>query len=209
MAKGTRLESVRGESLRGFKSHPFRQTWVHRRRSPAAVFHQIEGGSQVDIEGTPFTLAEADTCCAPGYSRVTLKNRSTYSQAYGETKTPVTVDGRFVLRGSVDLIERSEDGARLRVTDHKTGRNRSTADLVVGGGAVLQPVLYGLVVEAMLQVPVRQGRLFYCTRRPACATWHGRGRRGAARRRFGANRCGSPDFGEPRKKELDHEGGKH
>ena len=38
---------------------------------------------------------------------------------------PVTVDSRFVLRGSVDLIERKRDGKALRVTDHKTGRNRS------------------------------------------------------------------------------------
>ncbi|MEN9822869.1 MAG: hypothetical protein RLZ04_1295, partial [Actinomycetota bacterium] len=36
MAKGTRLESVRGESLRGFKSHPFRQ----RRRG-----WRLDGGS--------------------------------------------------------------------------------------------------------------------------------------------------------------------
>ena len=40
-------------------------------------------------------------------------------------KDPVTIDGRFVLRGSVDLIERSPDGDTLRVTDHKTGKNRS------------------------------------------------------------------------------------
>ena len=40
---------------------------------------------------------------------------------------PVTIDGRFILRGSVDLIER-QPGRRagLRVTDHKTGKNRST-----------------------------------------------------------------------------------
>ena len=43
-------------------------------------------------------------------------------------KDPVTVDGRFVLRGSVDLIERSPAGvATLRITDHKTGRTDRTA----------------------------------------------------------------------------------
>ncbi|HVL66904.1 MAG TPA: PD-(D/E)XK nuclease family protein [Vicinamibacterales bacterium] len=83
---------------------------------------------------------------------------------------PVLVDGRFKLRGSVDLIERSH-GARplktdpgvLRVTDHKTGRNRTTAKTVLGGGAILQPVLYSLAVEEALGAPVASGRLFYCT----------------------------------------------
>jgi CRISPR/Cas system-associated exonuclease Cas4 (RecB family) len=76
---------------------------------------------------------------------------------------PVLVDGRFLLRGSVDLIERRADRDLLRVTDHKTGRNRSTPELVVGGGATLQPVLYSLAVEQALGTPVCAGRLFYAT----------------------------------------------
>ena len=78
-------------------------------------------------------------------------------------RDPVTIDGRFVLRGSVDLIERSPDGALLRVTDHKTGKNRSNRDLVVGAGAVLQPVLYSAAVEQGLGKKVVEGRLYYCT----------------------------------------------
>lgn len=76
---------------------------------------------------------------------------------------PVVVDGRFKLRGSVDLIERKTDGSLLRVTDHKTGRNRTTWKTVLGGGAILQPVLYSLAVEQALSTPVVSGRLFYCT----------------------------------------------
>ncbi len=45
-------------------------------RSPATVFHQIEGGTTVTIEGRAFALAEADTCCAPGWSEIVLANRS-------------------------------------------------------------------------------------------------------------------------------------
>ena len=45
-------------------------------RSPATVFHQIEGGTTVTVEGVSFTLSGADTCCAPGYSEVLLANRS-------------------------------------------------------------------------------------------------------------------------------------
>ena len=43
-------------------------------RSPACVFHVIEGGMRADIDSATFTLGEADTCCAPGYTAVTLTN---------------------------------------------------------------------------------------------------------------------------------------
>jgi ATP-dependent helicase/nuclease subunit B len=81
---------------------------------------------------------------------------------------PVLIDGRFKLRGSVDLIEtrREARGGRrdeLRITDHKTGKNRTTWKTVIGGGAILQPVLYSLAIEQALQARVQSGRLFYCT----------------------------------------------
>jgi gentisate 1,2-dioxygenase len=44
-------------------------------RSPAQVFHLIEGGVDVSTCGKTFGLVEADTCCAPGYEPVTLINR--------------------------------------------------------------------------------------------------------------------------------------
>jgi ATP-dependent helicase/nuclease subunit B len=75
----------------------------------------------------------------------------------------VVVDGRFMLRGSVDLIERKTGEDVLRVTDHKTGKNRSNPDLIIGAGKVLQPVLYSVAVEQGLGVRVDSGRLFYCT----------------------------------------------
>jgi ATP-dependent helicase/DNAse subunit B len=76
---------------------------------------------------------------------------------------PVVVDGRFRLRGSVDLIERRRSDNLMRITDHKTGKNRTTDRTVVGGGAILQPVLYSMAVEQALGAPVGFGRLFYCT----------------------------------------------
>jgi hypothetical protein len=76
---------------------------------------------------------------------------------------PVVVDDRFVLHGSVDLIEHDPQLNILRVTDHKTGKNRSNPDLIVGGGAVLQPVLYSVAVEKGLGKRVVKGRLFYST----------------------------------------------
>jgi len=51
-------------------------------RSPAMVFHLIEGGASVQIDEQRFTLVEADTCCAPGYTPVTLANTSTQAPAF-------------------------------------------------------------------------------------------------------------------------------
>jgi hypothetical protein len=78
-------------------------------------------------------------------------------------REPVVLDQGFILRGSVDLIESNAALGVLRVTDHKTGKNRSGKDLVVGGGTVLQPVLYGVAVERALGRRVVAGRLFYST----------------------------------------------
>jgi ATP-dependent helicase/nuclease subunit B len=78
-------------------------------------------------------------------------------------REPATIDGRFILRGSVDVIESRADSPDLRVTDHKTGRNRTNPRLVIGGGGTLQPVVYGLVVEQILGRPVRESRLFFAT----------------------------------------------
>ena len=35
--------------------------------------------------------------------------------------------------------------------------------MIIGGGAVLQPVLYAMAIEAALDQPVYCGRLYYCT----------------------------------------------
>ena len=75
----------------------------------------------------------------------------------------VTVGDGYLLRGSVDLVERDPSRDVVRVTDHKTGKNRSNPDLIVGGGEMLQPVLYSVAVEKALGKPVETGRLFYAT----------------------------------------------
>ena len=76
----------------------------------------------------------------------------------------VVLDGRFRLRGAIDLIEEHRRTKALRITDHKTGRKPERIEKVlIGGGAVLQPVLYSMAVEAALDRDVSHGRLFYCT----------------------------------------------
>ncbi|MGA8008796.1 MAG: cupin domain-containing protein [Thiomonas sp.] len=58
------------------------QTVTLPARSPAAVYHLIEGAADVDVLDQHFALQEADTCCAPGYTPVTLSNRSTSVPAF-------------------------------------------------------------------------------------------------------------------------------
>ncbi len=69
------------------------------------------------------------------------------------------------LRGSIDLVERHRDTRLIRITDHKTGRPPDRQPAYVGGGTVLQPLLYSLAAEQILGEPVTSGRLFYCTQR--------------------------------------------
>jgi CRISPR/Cas system-associated exonuclease Cas4 (RecB family) len=76
----------------------------------------------------------------------------------------VTLAGGFKLRGAIDLIEEHRATKAVRVTDHKTGRKPEKIEkVIIGGGAVLQPVLYAMAIEAALGRPVSHGRLFYCT----------------------------------------------
>jgi RecB family exonuclease len=76
---------------------------------------------------------------------------------------PVKLGSGELVHGVVDLIERSDDGRVLRVTDHKTGKDRTKEGLVVGQGEYLQPVIYGLAVEVAMKKTVKEGRFFYCT----------------------------------------------
>ncbi len=71
-------------------------------RSPAMVFHVIEGGASVSVEQQRFDLIAADTCCAPGYSAITLANASATQPAFVfiADETPLhTKLGVFEVRG--------------------------------------------------------------------------------------------------------------
>ena len=78
-------------------------------------------------------------------------------------REPVTIDGRFILRGAIDLIERKPGTNILRVTDHKTSKNRSERGSIIGHGQQLQPVIYSLAVEAATGCTVESARFSYCT----------------------------------------------
>jgi ATP-dependent helicase/nuclease subunit B len=76
----------------------------------------------------------------------------------------VILDG-IRLRGSIDLVERHMQRNTLRVTDHKTGRALLNRPQHVGGGAILQPLLYALAAEKLLEQTVECGSLYFCTQR--------------------------------------------
>lgn len=71
----------------------------------------------------------------------------------------------FQVKGRIDLIEKHRVTGLLRVTDYKTGKPVDKMPGPLGGGAVLQPVLYAMAAEADLKQPVDRGRLFYSTQR--------------------------------------------
>lgn len=86
-------------------------------------------------------------------------------------REPVHLNGVRV-RGSIDLVERHRQTGILRITDHKTGRPLEAPPASIGGGRVLQPVLYSLAAEQMLGAQAAWGRLWYCTQRGAYTELH-------------------------------------
>ena len=65
------------QNILGFYAQMLRpgQTLGLPLRSPAMVFHVIEGAAELQVDNTHLPLDEADTACAPGFSRITLRNR--------------------------------------------------------------------------------------------------------------------------------------
>ena len=80
-------------------------------------------------------------------------------------KQEAVIFSNIRLRGSIDLVERHATRKVLRVTDHKTGKAPASRPQYVGGGAILQPLLYALAAEQLLDQPVESGGLFFCTQR--------------------------------------------
>ncbi len=78
------------------------------------------------------------------------------------TAAPAQLAEGFLLHGIIDLAEQNANGT-IRVTDYKTGKDRTEGNVVVGQGELLQPVLYSLAVEHIHKQSVSEARLWYCT----------------------------------------------
>ncbi|HEY8515122.1 MAG TPA: PD-(D/E)XK nuclease family protein [Candidatus Binatia bacterium] len=128
------------------------------------VWDDAIAGMRADLHEWLHRAARATDGFVPDRFEVAfgIVDRERSYQDPASSKEPVPLEGGLLLRGSIDLVERDARGV-LRVTDHKTGKPRASAGLVIGGGTVLQPVLYALACERRLEAPVESGRLYYCT----------------------------------------------
>ena len=88
------------------------------------------------------------------------------------TREEVRILDGIRLRGSIDLVEKHATRNVLRVVDHKTGKAPANRPQYVGGGAILQPLLYALAAEQLLRKPVESGGLFFCTQRGDFSQFH-------------------------------------
>ena len=100
------------------------------------------------------------------------------------TRAQAVLDSGVRLRGAIDLIEKHPTRGTLRITDHKTGKPPLELPKYVAGGALLQPLAYGMAAETVLGAAVEVSRLSYCTQRggyqeipfpitPQSRTWFG------------------------------------
>ena len=119
-------------------------------------------GIRTDLRGWLQRMAETPGEWLPVHFEFGIGFAPEEGRDAASLKDPVTLSGGFKFHGYVDLIERNTAG-ELRVTDYKTGANRTPDGMVLGGGEVLQPVLYGLAVEEALHAHVSEGRLYFCT----------------------------------------------
>ena len=121
---------------------------------------------RADLKGWVHRMGEEDADWIPIHAEFGFGFDGGHGRDPDSVQDPVRLDGKWQLHGVVDLIDAPAGPTRdgeLRVTDHKTGRNRAKERMVTGHGEVLQPVLYGLAVEQALGRPVQTSRLFFCT----------------------------------------------
>jgi ATP-dependent helicase/nuclease subunit B len=130
---------------------------------------------RADLRGWLRLLAESNELWLPVYFEFAFglkpggSAETTEQRDPGSVPDPVRLPGGQLLRGAVDLIEGLSDPAThaasaLRITDHKTGANRTKDTLRFGGGEMLQPSLYALAVENVFpDLKVRESLLSYCT----------------------------------------------
>ncbi|MGE3840017.1 MAG: PD-(D/E)XK nuclease family protein [Vicinamibacterales bacterium] len=118
---------------------------------------------RADLHGWLALVARTDRTWSPIHVELGFGFGPRAGRDAGSRSQPVEIEGGWRLHGVIDLLEQHGINGRLRVTDYKTARTPVAPDTVVGGGTVLQPVLYALAAEALLGRPVHESRLFYCT----------------------------------------------
>ncbi|MBX9599463.1 MAG: PD-(D/E)XK nuclease family protein [Bryobacteraceae bacterium] len=120
---------------------------------------------RTDLRGWIQHALEEDADWIPAHFELGFGRALDGSHDAASSAEEIRVLDGLKLRGSVDLVEKHRTRGVYRVTDHKTGKPPDRVPGSVGGGAVLQPALYGLAVERILGATVESGRLFYATQR--------------------------------------------
>jgi CRISPR/Cas system-associated exonuclease Cas4 (RecB family) len=127
------------------------------------VWHEEIALIARDLRGWLRRVADEDGAWTPRYFELSFGLPLTADRDPQSRREEVPIDGRFRLRGAVDLVEEHRETGVLRVTDHKTGKDRTADGLIIGGGATLQPVLYSTAIEQVTGKAVAETRLFFCT----------------------------------------------
>ena len=122
---------------------------------------------RTDLRGWLQAVAANDAAWEPLYFEFAFGLPASSGRDAASTSAEAILDEGVHLRGSIDLVECEVASGSLRVTDHKTGKRPDAVPLYVGGGKLLQPLLYGLAAQKLLGRNVTAGRLFYATQRGA------------------------------------------
>ena len=119
-----------------------------------------------DLEGWLNSVAHRDNEWLPLHEELAfgLNIPKPSKDPVSKEEDVVILDG-IKLMGSIDLVEKNTETGLLRVTDYKSGRKPTELPVHIGGGRVLQPVLYALAAEQILGQRALSGQLFYATRR--------------------------------------------
>jgi ATP-dependent helicase/DNAse subunit B len=123
-------------------------------------------GIRADLRTWLRRLSESDDGWVPIHFELAFglgRAPASRGQDPASSPEPVRLPGGWKLRGAVDVVE--SRGGELRVTDHKTGADRTLDGLRIGGGQTLQPVLYAQTVAELLKKAVTEGRLYFATAR--------------------------------------------
>jgi len=186
LTKGSLFHEVQRDVLRGLKAEgliPVLSAHAERARAlldealdrVAARYHERLAPAiervwtdeiemlRVDLRTWIARMTDAEDGWDPAHFEFSFGMKLDDEHDPASVRDPVALDGGFLIRGAIDLIERHRDTTALRVTDHKTGKNRTNPAAVVGGGGMLQPVIYGLVVERVFKHPVAYARLYFAT----------------------------------------------
>jgi ATP-dependent helicase/nuclease subunit B len=126
-------------------------------------------GVRADLRGWLRNLAEHPEPWIPAYFEYSFGLKPDPERDSDSHSENAELAGGYLLRGAVDLIEGLYDtgtgaATALRITDYKSGVNRTKDGLMFGGGELLQPALYALAVESIFpSLKVRESRLSFCT----------------------------------------------